>query len=386
MKKILSIFLVITLLFSGIFILTGCENKKGDDNSNIPENIDYANMTQEDLLSHIKDRENVTVDEYVWLISTYSYVDIKDDLTLEKNITDEAIKAIESKAKPSQEKYIEKLIKSQSPQVRGYGLSLMPSLTGISSKNLELAKELIKNETNNYVLYQATKALSNEAKNSKEIADFLIKMAEHQNAKIRTAAAGALGNSWSEGVEGAVQTVIKLMNDTDKDVRKAACRNAGKLNDESVIEPLVQILNNPDDADIHGSCIEGLVTLWYDYPFFKKTSEKAYNATMDYLKKTPRTDKVPAWTAVGTFKTTSTQNAFTEWKQKATYFNTDEIYNIMVDIIKDGNANSLARTSAIDVIKAHCSEDKFKELKSVIDGLSDSKASQVKSAYENKNK
>lgn len=386
MKKILSIFLVITLLFSGIFILTGCENKKGDDNSNIPENIDYANMTQEDLLSHIKDRENVTVDEYVWLISTYSYVDIKDDLTLEKNITDEAIKAIESKAKPSQEKYIEKLIKSQSPQVRGYGLSLMPSLTGISSKNLELAKELIKNETNDYVLYQATKALSNEAKNSKEIADFLIKMAEHQNAKIRTAAAGALGNSWSEGVEGAVQTVIKLMNDTDKDVRKAACRNAGKLNDESVIEPLVQILNNPDDADIHGSCIEGLVTLWYDYPFFKKTSEKAYNATMDYLKKTPRTDKVPAWTAVGTFKTTSTQNAFTEWKQKATYFNTDEIYNIMVDIIKDGNANSLARTSAIDVIKAHCSEDKFKELKSVIDGLSDSKASQVKSAYENKNK
>ena len=386
MKKILSIFLVITLLFSGIFILTGCENKKGDDNSNIPENIDYANMTQEDLLSHIKDRENVTVDEYVWLISTYSYVDIKDDLTLEKNITDEAIKAIESKAKPSQEKYIEKLIKSQSPQVRRYGLSLMPSLTGISSKNLELAKELIKNETNDYVLYQATKALSNEAKSGKEIADFLIKMAEHQNAKIRTAAAGALGNSWSEGVEGAVQTVIKLMNDTDKDVRKVACRNAGKLNDESVIEPLVQILNNPDDADIHGSCIEGLVTLWYDYPFFKKTSEKAYNATMDYLKKTPRTDKVPAWTAVGSFKTTSTQSSFTEWKQKATYFNTDEIYNVMVEIIKDGNANSLARTSAIDVIKAHCSEDKFKELKSVIDGLSDSKASQVKSAYENKNK
>ena len=386
MKKILSIFLVITLLFSGIFILTGCENKKEDDNSNIPESIDYANMTQEDLLSHIKDRENVTVDEYVWLISTYSYVNIKDDLTLEKNITDEAIKAIASNAKPSQEKYIEKIIKSESPQVRGYALTLMPSLIGVSSKNLELAKELIKNETNDYVLYQATKALSNEAKSGKEIADFLIKMAEHQNAKIRTAAAGALGNSWSEGVEGAVQTVIKLMNDTDKDVRKVACRNAGKLNDESVIEPLVQILNNSDDADIHGSCIEGLVTLWYDYPFFKKNSEKAYNATMDYLKKTPRTDKVPAWTAVGSFKTTSTQSSFTEWKQKATYFNTDDLYNIMVDIIKDENANYLSRTSAIDIVKAHCSEEQFNSLEEIVNSLTDKKAAIVKSSYESKKK
>ena len=384
MKKIISIFLIITLLFSGMFILTGCENKKGNDSNIIAKDLDYKNMSKDDLLSHINDINNVTVDEYVWLISTYSYVDIKEDLTLEDSITDDALIAIPSKAKPSQDKYIEKLLKSEAPQVRGYGISLITSITGVSSKNLELAKELIKNETNEYVLYEATKALSNEAKSSKEIADFLIKMADNQNAKIRAAAASALGNSWSEGVEGAVQTVIKLMNDQDKDVRKAACRNAGKLNDESVIDPLVQILNNADDAEIHGSCIEGLVTLWYDYPFFKKTSEKAYKATIDYLKKTPRTDKMPYWTAVGSFKTTSTQSSFTEWKQKATYFNTDEIYNVMVDIIKDGNANWLARSSAIDVIKAHCQEEQFNGLKSIIDGLTDSKASQVNSAHENK--
>ena len=107
---------------------------------------------------------------------------------------------------------------------------------------------------------------------------------------------------------------------------------------------------------------------------------------MDYLKKTPRTEKVPAWTAVGAFKTTSTQDSFTKWKEKATYFNLDEVYNVMVDIIKDGNANWLARTSAIDVIKSHCSKEKFDGLKAVIDGLTDSKASQVKSSYENKAK
>ena len=182
----------------------------------------------------------------------------------------------------------------------------------MSSKNLELAKSLIKDETNEYVLYNTTKALSNEAKSGQEIAEFIIKMASHEHAKIRNAAANALGNSWSKGVEGAVDTIIKLMNDTDTDVRKTACKYSGKLADESVIEPLVAILNNTDDADIHGSCVEGLTYLWYDYPFFENTSEKAYTATMDYLKKTPRTDKVPAWTAVGAFKTTSTQDSLSK--------------------------------------------------------------------------
>lgn len=389
MKKLFNVLLIVTLLTCALLILTGCqkeENKKSEDVSRIDTNLDYKNMTAEDLLAKIKDKENVTKEEYIWLISTYSNVEIKEDLTLEKNITDDAIKAISSKAKPSLDSYIGTILESDSPQVRGYGISLITSLTGVSDKNLELAKKLIANETNTYVLYNATKALSNEARSSKEVADFLIKMASNENAKIRTAAANALGNSWSKGVEGAADTIIKLMNDSNKDVRKTACRYSGKLADESVIEPLVAILNNENDADIHGSCIEGLVYLWYDYPFFENTSEKAYKATMDYLKKTPRTDKVPAWTAVGAFKTTSTQDSFKKWKEKATYFNTDEVYNVMVDIIKDENAAYLARTSAIDVIKAHCQDTKFKELKSVIDALSDSNANQVKSSYENKAK
>lgn len=385
MKKIISLVLALIILFSGLFVLTGCEDKKEDNNSK-EEVSDYKNMSAEDLLSHIKDRNSVTPEEYIWLVSTYSNVEIKDDMTLEKNITDEAIKSIDSKAKPKLDTYLEKLLTSEYPQVRGYGISLITSLTGVSSNNLELAKNLIAKETDPYVLYKATEALSNEAKSSKEVADFLIKMASHENAKIRVKAAYALGNSWSKGVDGALDTILKLMNDTDMDVRKAACKNSGKLEDEAVIEPLVKILNNPDEADLHGSCVDGLVTLWYDYPFFKKKSEKAYNATMNYLKKTPRTDKVPAWTAVGSFKVTSTQDAFKTWKQEATYFKEDEIYNIMVDIIKDANANYLARTSAIEVIKAHCSAEKFNSLKAVVDGLTDSKANSVKSSYENKAK
>ena len=393
MKKTILSILLIALMIVMCVCLTGCEKKDGGENTqptnaevNNNETLDYANITAEDLLSRIANRDSLTKDEYKWLISTYSYATIKDDLTLEKNITDEALSKLDSKAKPSLSEILPDLLKSESPQVRGYAISQITSLLGVSKTNLELAKELIKTETNEYVLVKATRALSNEAKNGKEIAEFLIKMASHENAKIRNEAAIALGNSWSIDVDGAVEAVIKLMNDKDATVRKTACKYSGKLADESVIEPLVKILKNADDADIHGSCVEGLTYLWYDYPFFKNTSEKAYKATMDYLKTTPRTEKVPSWTAVGAFKTTSTQDSFKEWKKKATYFDTDEIYDIMVDIIKDKDAAYLARTSAIDVVKAHCSEKQFKDLKTVIDGLTDSKASTVKSAYETKAK
>lgn len=377
-KKIIGILLISVMLIVGLFVLTGCNNKKEDK-------LDYANMTADDLLAKIKDKDNVTADEMKWLVSTYSYVKIDEEkLDLEENITDEAIKELDSKALPKLDSYIGELFKSDAPQVRGYAVSKITSLFGVSNENLTLAKELIKNEKEPYVLKKAVVALRNEGKNDKDIADFLLNMANNQNAVIRKEAAIALGNSWSKGIDGAVDTVIKLMNDSDIEVRKAACKYAGELEDEKVIDPLVKILNNNDEADLHGSCIEGLVDLWYDYPFFKSTSEKAYKATMDYLKKTPRTDKVPAWTAVGAFKTTSTQDAFKEWKKKATYFNTDEVYNVMVDIIKDGDANWLGRTSAIDVIKNHCSEQQFKDLKSVIDGLTDKNASLVQSSYEKK--
>jgi len=380
MKKIVSILLVIALLISGLFILTGCDNEKTASMNN----KGYAEMTAEELLSaNVKDKNNVTVDEYIALISTLSNVTIKDDLTLEKNITEEAMKLIDSKAKPKLDEYLEALLTSDIPQVRGYGISTVTSLTGVSDKNLDLAKKLINTETNEYVLNQATKALSNEAKD-KEVATFLIKMSNNENATIRKNAASALANSWSKGVDGVTDAVIKLMNDKDTDVRKAACSGSGKLADEAVIEPLVKILNNAEDADIHASCIEGLAHLWYDYPFFENTSEKAYKATMDYYKKTPRTEKVPAWNGLSAFRTTSTQDSFKAWKQKATYFNTEELYNIMVDIIKDGNANYLTRTGAIDIIKAHCSEEQFNSLKAVVDGLTDGKASSVQSAYSSK--
>ncbi len=396
LKSLTAILLALALVLS--FAACGKKGDKEEDTTaavsgdTLVEGLskeEYDSMTADDLLARIADINNVTADEYAWLISTYAYTDIVDEeddayyMGLADCITDEALDAIEYEAKPALSDYIDKLLESKVPQVRGYGVSQFSSLFGVSDSNISRAKELLSTEEDNYVLYCATKALSNEMKTDTDIAAFIFKMADADYFKLRVQAANAIGNSWSKGVDGTVDKIIEMMNDENQDVRSAACRYAGKLADDKIVDPLVTILNNDDDADLHGDCITSLVTMWYDYPFHENTSEKAYKATMDYFRRTPRSEEVPSWTAVGSFKPkATTDDSYDKWKAKATYFDTDEVYEVMVDILKDENANWLGRTSAIEVIKSHCSKEQFDSLKSIVDGLTDSDADLIKSSYE----
>ena len=352
----------------------------------------YDAMTADDLLADIADKENVTADEYTALIETYRFADIVDDpdtvnyMGLADNITDEAINSIEYSARPETDSYISALLKSEYPQVRGYGLSQMGSLFGVSDDNVALAKELLKTEEDDYVLYKAISALSNELKDDPEIAEFAFRMSEDENPKLRYQAAIAIGNSWSVGVDGVVDKIIEMMSDENEEVRGIACDRSGNLGDEKVIDPLVKILNDENESGrLKAHCVSGLCTLWYDYPFHKKTSEKAYNATMDYFKKTPRSDEQPYWLTISEL-TTKADSSYDEWKAAAPYFDPDELCAVMTDIIKDENANWLGRSSAIRVIKVHGTEQQFKDLKAVVDGLTDDKASLIQSSYEDEAK
>lgn len=349
---------------------------------------EYDAMTAEDLLARIKDTSAVTADEYYWLLSTYAYVDIVDDpeesyYYLADSITKEALDKLETDAIPSSKEYIDRLLDSPYPQVRGYGASLFGGLFGASGSDIERAKKLLETEEDHYVLYKLMDSLSNELATDPAVKDFAFRMAKAEDPKLRATAAYGIGNSWSKDVDGVVDMIIELIGDKDDIVRSIACRRAGQLKDDAVIDPLVAILNNDDDYELHGDCVSSLVDLWWDYPFMEAHSEKAYRATIDYLSKTPRTENVPYWTTVGSFKTIN-DDKFEEWKAGASYYNTDEIYDVMVDIVKDENANWLGRSAAIDMIKAHCSAEQFAALKDIVYGLTDSKADLLKSSYDDK--
>ena len=373
MKKVVAMILAIGMVFS----LTACGGEKKMDQTA------YEKMTADDLLKNIKDQTNVTLEEYIDLVSTLSNVTITEDLELEDNITTEAIQKLRDNDAqlPSPEEYVEPLLKSEAPQVRGYAISNVGSLFGVSDEHIAAAKEMLKTEQDPYVLRCAVKALANEGGSDPDIGQFLLDMAKNENVCVRQQVASALGSSWNKDLEGAVEAEIALMNDSDTFVRKAAYRYAGGLEDERIIEPIVEMLNNEADADLHGDGVESLVSLWYDYPFHENTSEAAYRATMDYLKTAPRTENTPAWTAVSSFSYKS-NSSFDAWREKATYFNPDEIAEIMTELVQDTNVNWMARTAAVKTMAAHCSREDFDALGSVVEGLTDDKAKYIQDEYQ----
>ena len=292
---------------------------------------------------------------------------------------------LEYEAKPQFKEYVDRLLASEYPIVRGYAVQQMSSLVGTSNDNVQRVLKHVENETDEYVLREAVITLQNSLAADPGVVDFMKKMAESDSPKIRNRVAIAFGNYWSRDVDGAVDYVLKLMQDENEDVRKTAIQYSGQLQDESVIEPIVAVLNDPEQYKLHGACIEALEDMWYDYTSHEDTNEAAYNATIDYFKTTPRSENVPYWSAVGVFNSKSSlDGVYDDWKSRATYFNTDDWYNVMVDIIKDPDANWMSRTAAMEEIWVHCSEDQFTSLKGIVDGFGedDKNASHLVDKYD----
>ena len=384
MKKILAFILAVGMVFS--LAACGGENTgKETETKQKTKKIDYANMTEDDLIKEfIKDEQNITLDEFVNLASTYSYATINNKLELDENITDKAIKKLkDNKATlPAAKEFVEPLLKSDAPQVRGYAFSNIATFFGVSDSHKASAKEILKTEKEPYVIKCAVKALGNEGGKDAEIGKFLLDAAKNENAVVRRQAAVALGSTWNKTLNGAVDAEIELMKDSDNDVRKAAYEYAGLLGDDRVVAPISEMLKNEADADLHSSGVKGLVWLWYDYPSHENTSEAAYRATMDYFKTTPGSDKVPAWAAVTSFTNKSEKN-YDAWKAKATYFNTDELYEVMLGLVKNENLGRMTRGYACKPVAVHCTRAQFDALGTVINALTDKDAKFIQDEYKN---
>ena len=383
MKKLLALVLMIGMIFS----LAACGGDKSSGGGKAKK-IDYANMTEDDLVkAFIKDEQNITVDEFVNLVSTYSYATINDKLELDENITDKAIKKLKDNkaALPAPKEYVETLLKSDSPQVRGYAFSNIASFLGASDSHIAAAKEILKNEKEPYVILCAVGALGNEGGKDAEIGKFLLDAAKNENAAVRRKAAFALGSSWNKTLDGAVDAEIELMKDSDNEVRATAYEASGRLGDDRVVAPIAEMLKNEADAELHSSGIRGLVWLWYDFPSHESTSEAAYRATIDYFKTTPGSDKVPAWAAVTSFTNKSEQN-YAAWKEKATYFNTDELYEVMLGLVKNENLGRMTRGYACKPVATHCTKEQFEAFGEVVNALTDKNAKFIQDEYQNQAK
>ena len=369
MKKML-----LSILLAAMLVLLISVSALGNSADEITAD-EYVSMTTDDLLNRLNftDPENLTVDEYIRLIGTYRFVEIdyqKLVLTNTWSITDQVLDTIHFSAADHLE-YMPLLMASEYPQVRAAAYEQVFGVFGADSGDLDAAINALASETDPYCLYVAVKGVGNEMRTRKEIADFVFRMADHENPLIRRRAASYIGSKLASEVDGTIEKLIAMMSDEDQRVREAACKAAGDQHNEAVIEPLVAILNNPEEEKIHGAAINGLSTLWLDYPYHEYASEAAYRATLNYYSVTPRTDKVPAWSGIPMFNMIN-KNKFDKWPGKDTWFDADEFFGVMADVIADPDMNWLGKEPAMKAILALCPE-KWPELESVMSAVDNEK-------------
>ena len=350
------------------------------------EELDYANMTEDDLVKDLIDKESLTEEEVLWLDSTFRYVDFDEYLTLPSCISYKAFSLLSDKGVKYEisDKHLETLLKSEYPQLRVRAMEHMFSFFGLSDEHKEMVKELVKTETEPAVIKEAIATLGNSG-NDPEVGAFLIASAKHEDPRIRETAASWIGSYWNDKMEGAVEAELELMKDENVKVADAAYRNCEDMTDKRILEALKEALNDDEKYELHGSCMDSVIYMWLNYPSHEKYNKEAYKISMDYFKKKPRTKNVPYWIAVSHMDKIN-EDKFDAWKKKAKYYKPKEIVEVMTEIIKDKNADYLARCCAVDVIAKHGGKKAFKDLKPIIKKLKDEQADSIRDAYKSKEK
>lgn len=197
MKKLVAVILSVGMLFSLAACGGGNNEPTSTDNQTevqteaeaTPTEITkeaYASMTAEDLLKDIKDPKNVTAEEYMAVLETLKFVNITDSLKLEKNITDDALKIIKNNAEkvPALTSWVPILVKHEAPQVRARAYANAYPVYGSRPEFLAEVKELLKTETEPFVIYCALNGLSTRVKTDDDIKAYAEEMTQHENTTL----------------------------------------------------------------------------------------------------------------------------------------------------------------------------------------------------------
>ena len=359
------------------------ENKELESQKNTRD-LDYKSLTVEDLTKNLIGKNELTDEEFLELVSTYRYVPITEDLNLEDgSVTQQAFSLLDDKnvKYTASQNVLKTLIKSEYPQLRGIACELMDEFNGAKEENIDLVKEILKTETEPFVLRRAVSVVAYKAGEDPEIAKFLLDMAKNENPGVRERAAYWLCIGSNKDIEGAQDLVFELMQDENKEVMRTACEKSGVFRDNTKItEYLKTILLDDSKYELHGICGKALIDMWLNPTYMNGHNETAYNATVEYIEKTSRNENIPEFTVLNYLSGLS-DTGFEEWKVQNPYYNKDKIIAAMIEIIKDPNANSLARASAIEVIHAHGKKEALASIQSVIEALTDKDASFIKDVF-----
>jgi len=335
-------------------------------------------MTEESLMKNIKTPagQTITLLEYKTLFNNYSKVEINEKgLSLKSNPVDMVLTKLKVRYKlPNVEAYLLSLLPSKTPQLKAMAICNLEHSATTTPKILNA----LNTETNLFVIRVGISALQNEISSDENVAKFILGYTDNENLQIRLAVAEAICKKSNVSVPGVMDAIRKFMKDPESRVRHTVLERIGNFDDDSFVEDLAKIVKNDELVSDHRPALKSLFKLWYNAS--GNSSQQAYNVTIDYLTKKPRTDKIPARDAISHmfFAQDLTSDYYVkkyeEWKTKNDFYSESKWIEIMTDIATDNNADDAVRVSAVEEVAAIASKEYLESLKAKVEAnpLSDS--------------
>lgn len=232
-----------------------------------------------------------------------------------------------------------------SPAVRMQAARLASSLFGGDTASRDALVKAARTEKDPHVLRAMLRSVRSSIGRSDAVRDLLVEMVDHPDEQVRITVLGALSASWARDTAGTLEKVIAAVeSDPSPRVRAYACRQLGDRADPRALPLLEKMTAGPKgDGKLYSACFRGLIGMWAAPVPHKDPSEKAWRLTLERLKATPRTDKVPPWAAIPNLEWAGRD----ELAKNAPWFDKKALLDALEALALDRDAHWLARTGAI---------------------------------------
>lgn len=247
-----------------------------------------------------------------------------------------------------------------SPAIRFKAADLMSSMLGADASTQKIIVDAAKKEQVPAVLANMIQAVGSKHKGNADITQLLMTSADHPSERVRTEAMGWFLTSFGQGVPGTFEKVTdKLAKDPSLKLRGYLCSRLYGSQDERAL-PLFEsnlLTNKATPVEVYTGCWNGVIAAWTGFPKPEKPSQKAYELTLKVLESTPRTKERPPWSGMSTLRASTLvpkpgDTFGLAWVNKVKpWYKQERLFSGLEAVAVDPNANWMARTAAIDVLK-----------------------------------
>lgn len=241
-----------------------------------------------------------------------------------------------------------KHIKNTAPAVRIQAANLMGSIFGSSKESQAAIITAAKSEAHPRVLKAMLRSISSSIAKNDDVRTLMLDKANHPDQKVRMEVVGSLTSSWARGTEGTLEKAMEMVEkDAAPEVRQYACRRLGERADARALPLLKKLTATATDEKLYSACVRGVIAMWSSPVPHKAPSEDAFKHTLALFKKTPRSKSHPPWTSISAVEWAAKKR----FQDAAPWYKNAELVAVLMDVVKDRNANWLARTGGVDALK-----------------------------------